>query len=53
MHQREKKQLGLYNALKEWFDPALEGSPYDSDFKVRQVTFKQEKARMPKAWMTA
>lgn len=53
MHKKGKKHIGLYNALKEWFDPAMEGSPYDSGFKVRQVAFKQEKAYAPKAWMTA
>lgn len=53
MHKRVKKQLGLYNGLREWFDPAMEGSPYDSGYKVKQVTFKQEKALAQKAWITA
>ena len=53
MQKRTKKQLGLYNALKEWFDPATEGSPYDFGGQVKKTAYRQVRPFAHKAWMTA
>jgi hypothetical protein len=53
MYKTAKRQLGLYNALKIWFDPAMEGSPYDFTQEVKKVTFKQARPVYQKTWMTA
>ncbi len=40
----------IYSTLRDWFDPSLEGSPYDPEYRIRQNEKKTQKQTENKAW---
>ncbi len=36
-----KPVIYIHNSLKEWFDPSLEGTPYEAGVYEKRVSFKR------------